>query len=472
VHSVRLLEACGLLSLIAAFVVLSRRHLGDARAGLLAGALALLVHVQLEFWNTAQPSSFAAIVLAWALVCATFEPRRASTPAAFWKERAAWFAAGTLFGIAAILKPPLGGGIAVSATIVAARRARGASSTRSAIGAAARCFVVFAAGALFPLVAIGAYFAHTGAWPELAKTLFEFAPHYTALGLAEHSLVGLLGRALGDWAFSFSVTNLVGLFFLALLPPLHRREREGTLHVLGAVAAVLGGVALQAKFFPYHYGAALPLTALCAGWGLWKLWMQLRRSPVGAFAFALLLVALITARTATEASFLRVEPFWERCRVRIAALLDPSQRASANDQLHSLGDFDAGANRRLVEWLRDNTRRADTVFIWGFEPSVYYLAERNPASRYIYNVAQRANWDAGESRSILIDELTTSSPAVIVVERGDKLEWVTGNTRDSAQSLDEFPALSSMIAERYQRGPKLGKFDLFISNDVERLSRR
>ena len=38
-------------------------------------------------------------------------------------------------------------------------------------------------------------------------------------------------------------------------------EREGAAHVIGVLAFVLMGVALQGRFFAYHYGAAVPLLA-------------------------------------------------------------------------------------------------------------------------------------------------------------------------------------------------------------------
>ena len=73
---IRLVEIAGLASVVGAFVILSRRFFSDWRIGILGGALAVLVHAELEFWHTAQPESFGGILTAWALVLATFEPER------------------------------------------------------------------------------------------------------------------------------------------------------------------------------------------------------------------------------------------------------------------------------------------------------------------------------------------------------------------------------------------------------------
>src|SRR5437762_6127687 len=56
--AIRVVEVLGLGSVVAAFVVLARRFFTDGRIGILAGALAVLVHAELEFWHPAQSESF------------------------------------------------------------------------------------------------------------------------------------------------------------------------------------------------------------------------------------------------------------------------------------------------------------------------------------------------------------------------------------------------------------------------------
>jgi len=118
--AIRVVEVLGLASVVAAFVVLARRFFSDGRIGILAGALAVLVHAELEFWHTAQPESFGGMLTAWALVLATFEPT-ANDAVARRKEFACWTIAGALYGFCFLLKPPLGGGIVVSAAFAAHR---------------------------------------------------------------------------------------------------------------------------------------------------------------------------------------------------------------------------------------------------------------------------------------------------------------------------------------------------------------
>ena len=457
VHAVRVVEAAGYATLVWAFALFSRRHTGDARPGIVGGALAVLTHVQLEFWHTGQPESFAAILLAWALVAATWDPERADprTEKRLWL---AWAAVGALYTMASLLKPPLGGGLLVSLAFILRRELRrdGGSLGRT-LGIPLAATLV---GAAVPLLLTAAYFARMGALGDLYETLFVFTPHYTKLGFRSEWLVGFVFLAVEQWVFTFSAFNVVGLALLLGLPRLAEKETSGAAHVAGMVAFQLFGVALQAKFFPYHYGAALPFAGLLAGWGFWKLWLRARRwSYVGALGMAALVWFLHDARTATR----DVEDgFWDRCRQRLRTVTDASIRTEVADHLYSVADVDAGENRRVAEWLTAHAEPTASVYLWGFEPAIYRLARRRPATRYVYNVPQRVTWGREQARAVLLADLKADPPAVIVVERRDVFPVVTGDNLDSAASLRTFPELLGMITEEYAFAERIGDFELHV----------
>jgi hypothetical protein len=295
---------------------------------------------------------------------------------------------------------------------------------------------------------------------DMYDALFVFAPQYTALGLRGASFVDLLGRAVYEWLMDFSVANLIGLVLLCGLSPVSSREREGTLHVVGIIAIVLLGVALQAKFFPYHYGVALALTGLLSGWGFWKLWVRLR-SGAARIAAVGALAALSIAATLVMPVPVSRDPFLIRCSMRVASWLQPNLRTQTADQLNSMAEVDAGTDRRVAEWLRAHTADDASIYIWGFAPVVYDLADRRPASRYIYNVPQRVIWAQGAHRKTLLADLLRDMPAVVLVEHGDRLPWVTGDARDSAAVLEEFTELKGLLTASYEAAGSIGRFDLY-----------
>jgi hypothetical protein len=274
-------------------------------------------------------------------------------------------------------------------------------------------------------------------------------------------LTGFVFLAFEQWVFTFSAFNVVGLALLLALPPLAAREREGAWHVAGVVAVQLVGVALQAKFFPYHYGAALPFAGLLGGWGYAKLWRAARaRGPAATVAALALVPLLYDARTATR----DVEDgFWARCQLRLQALLTtPAGAVPLNDHLHSVADVNAGANRQVAEWLREHTPPGSSVYVWGFEPVIYDLAGRAPASRYIYNVPQRVAWAYDATRRRLLAELDRTRPAAIVVEHRDVFPFVTGDRLDSAASLDTFGPLRAILERDYRLAVTIEDFDVYV----------
>jgi hypothetical protein len=461
-YAVRILEALGLVSLFIAFAVFSRRHVGSRRAGILGASAAILAYVPLEFWYTGQPEGFGAIALARALVCATYEPPPGAGRRGEIRQHVAWAGAASLYTLAALLKPPLGGGILVSFTIVLASRwrAKGASGWARVLGPPT---LAFAVGGALPLLVTLAYFTATDALADLYEALFVFAPGYTTLQFEVTPLPALLRRTLFEWLFRTAPYNLVGIPALLFLPALHSRERLAVVHVLGVIAFSLLGVALQAKFFLYHYAAVLPLTGLLAGWGYWKVWIWTRSSALAGLATAAVLAAVTLDAVPGLPS---PRPFWGRTAKRLSTVAQPALRTPVRDALYSLGDVDARSNREVAEWLNRNTPEDSTLFIWGFEPAIYELSGRRPASRYVHDVPQRAAWAGEKSRRILIEELTASPPAAIVVVHEDRLPWVTGNRKDSYESLRDFPELTQILQSRYGPAKRIDDLEIRLRNDL------
>ncbi|MGB5702425.1 MAG: hypothetical protein WBM48_06385 [Polyangiales bacterium] len=461
-ESIRIAEAMGLVSLVLAFAILSRRFVGDWRAGIFGGALAVTVHVLLEFWHTAQPESFGGIVTAWALVCATF-PAAERGDRARWAQLLAWVAAGALYTIAAFLKPPLGGGFVVSLLFVIGQRLRGLAG-RDRLREFAVVCVAFAFGAVAVVASVFLFFFANDALGEVRDIFLVFVPEYTALGFEPTQLPLLLWRALSDALTTFSALLPIGLVLLVVLGDRSRAEICGVAHVLGVVFFQLLGIALQAKFFDYHYGATLPLLALLSGWGFWKLWLRLFSEPLRGGAVVLLIAAVlfVSPKRATETGFSSAEALSLRSRMLVGRA-DPVEV----DRLHSQGDVSFRANRAMAGWIRENVSDRGTVFIWGFEPVVYDMASREPASRYIYNVPQRLEWPGAQSaRRELIEELMQSQPQVILVLRRDVLPDVVGDARDSVGALRRFDELGRLLQDDYSFEGAIEDFMIYTHNGI------
>jgi hypothetical protein len=451
--SIRLLEVGGLVAVVFAFRRLGRTLFDSEVAGLLGGALAVLIHAELEFWHTAQPESFGGMLTVFALVQVTGPAiSAASARTRLWNAALA----GALFGAAFLLKPPLGGGVLVCAAYLA--RAEWLQSPR--IDLAVRPVIAAALGSLAPILLVLFWFWTRGALPALRWTLFDFTPGYTALGW-HGTPQGLLWYGFTELLFGFSYVLPLGVALAILLPRISHREREGMMLVAGITCVHLTGIAMQAKFFQYHYAATLMVSSLVGGLGIYKgcRWLK-GRSVVLTAAYLGVVVVLAAERVA-----LRHNPgtFWERSADRLAylAVRVPS-REQLDAKLYRVADYDLGLDRRAARDVARLSGAGDSVFVWGFEPALYWLSGRRPSSRFIYDVPQRVRWQRDIARRDLLSDLRRDPPRVIVVQHGDVFQYVTGDLLDSADSLSDFPELAAILADDFRFVESVEDLDLYV----------
>src|SRR5450755_2076857 len=403
--SVRILEVAGMLGLVFGFMRFADTFFERPRAGLVGGAVAALIHAQLDFWHTAQPEVFGGYLSFAALILTTtrFHPK---------KRGWVWVGTGALFGLAFLFKPPLGGGAIVCAAYLATREQRRSGSTERAV----YTLLAVGASALVPIALCAAWFLVRGAWPALHWTLAEFTPGYTTLGWEGRQAATMLYYSLEEAFFKFSALAAAGVLAMATITPLHSREREGSFLVLGVVAMQLAGVAMQGKFFPYHYAASLQLIGFLAGLGLYKLWRRCITGGLGgALAFASFVVIATDMRAATRDL---PQYFRERAwlRLQYALRIPPyTSREVLDRECSYVADYNLIADRDVALEVRSRTSSADPIFVWGFEPAIYWLAERPPSSRFIYDVPQRTEWQKGYARAELLRDLSQQPPALIIV---------------------------------------------------------
>jgi len=154
--AIRLLEVIGLVATVFGLQRLGQVFLDRPKAGLVSGAVAALVHAELEFWHTAQPETFGGYLTVAALVVATLEPAKH-------RQWLVPFGTGALFGLCALLKPPLGGGIVVCAAYLLTRDQTRAAGARWP--ASRRTLLLISGGFALPIALVLSWIAARGAWP-------------------------------------------------------------------------------------------------------------------------------------------------------------------------------------------------------------------------------------------------------------------------------------------------------------------
>ncbi len=454
---IRVLEVIGLAGTCAALVKLGERFLGGRAAGFLAAALAVIAHVQLEFWHTAQPESFGGMLTVFALLL-TARPEGEEAPRPW-----ALFLAGVLFGMTGLLKPPLAGGGAVLALWLAHREWQSAAGAarRGRLVSAAKPALWIAAGGATPIALCALWFLKKGALSELHQVLFVFTPHYTRLGWEGSTLGGMVYWGFAEWLMSYSSAVSIGVL-LALGFGADAREKRWLSLFLGVVAIHAVGVVMQAKFFPYHWGATWPVTAIVAAFGYGKLRGRLaRHGRLGAALFGAAVIAGCFGRSGTKDT---EESFLKRCVKRVAIARGGFADRAGWDRLSTVADVNAADNRAVADYLREKVPADRPVFVWGFEPVIYDLADRRPASRFLYNVPQRVGWSKAPMREVLLRDLAANPPAAVVVEHNDLIPMVTGDAVDSAGVLFDFWDFYVFL-QKYRKDRTIADMDVYLEKD-------
>jgi len=124
-------------------------------------------------------------------------------------------------------------------------------------------------------------------------------------------------------------------------------------------------------------------------------------------------------------------------------------------------DYSLSADIEVAGFLREHVAPEEPVFIWGFEPTVYFLSERRPASRFVSMQPLVTPWSPPEWRRELIADLERARPPYILIVRNDAMPWVTMQRGDSAETLAQYPELVELVARDYRPYARIEDFDIW-----------
>jgi 4-amino-4-deoxy-L-arabinose transferase-like glycosyltransferase len=442
----RLLDALCTLAAAAVLALVGRQLVGKWAA--LGGAVVFLALYALgfDYWTATQCESFAALPLALAALSLLAAERRGSPVLAL--------LCGALIGVAVVLKFTLGGFLLLP--LAAALGGRQEPARRRILRSA--CYLV---GCAAVLAAAAALTWATGALRDMLYILFDWNLQYAGL----RPKAPLAATTLRETArFLFGGPRLFPKLAaaLALLGAADILRDPGSTRgrwLSPAWAAVmLLSVWAQLKFHPYHWLPMLPPMGLLAGHGIALLHRLTSPSEGPHRGRALTAILLLLAGT------LLASGYAAHFRGPLAYATGRMSQLSYFRRFGSYGegDFSFVADAQVASYLRGATDPGDPIFIWGFEPLVYFLADRPPASRFITLQPLVSPWSPPQWQDQLIADLERERARCILVLHNDVFPWVTGSTLDSAGQLARYPALERLLATDYQLDRRIEHFDVYV----------
>ena len=333
-----------------------------------------------------------------------------------------------------------------------------------------RGVVALAGGCVVPLGIMVAYFWARGGLADLLDATVFYNVGYAS---------GAYGPPLEFAArasvvtYRFLTMNVVwfmggfGLLWLAVRA--WRGDRAGLPLILFVAAAYLAILA-NARFYPQYFLQILPPLVVASAFALVNALTPVGRPtgrPIGRPGRVLVAVLFVAGS------------LWVGCRhVPVSRVADDVSAAarfaggslSQDDYYLRFGGYDNGgdfsllADVRLAARLARDTRPDQTVYIYGGEPLVLFLAGRRSASRFIWNDPFVAgSFRERYTTADLIRELETGRPACVAVLRHD------ANMVDPVDSLTHFERdarLRDYISREYREVGWLEDFLLFRRKDL------
>ena len=112
-------------------------------------------------------------------------------------------------------------------------------------------------------------------------------------------------------------------------------------------------------------------------------------------------------------------------------------------------------------YISDHSQYHDLVFIWGFEPVVYFLSERDFATRYLFNYPLYGIHASTKVRSQFLLNFEKDAPLYFIVLKNDAIPHVTGVTDDSLHAFLDYAELNDYIESHYRLEKTIEDFQIY-----------
>jgi Dolichyl-phosphate-mannose-protein mannosyltransferase len=194
--------------------------------------------------------------------------------------------------------------------------------------------------------------------------------------------------------------------------------------------AALAFALIQAKGFDTHWIPMLPVMALLAADTLDTLIQALMRL-IGArrvFSVQVKWVALVLYSLSVIGLLaITVNTTWGRAWRYITA---QESRVAYFDRFQA-NDLKPEESLLMAQYLRERVAPGDSLFIWGFRPEVYFMAQLQPATRYQAQFPLVAPWYPAAWRVDNVEILRAALPPYALILEDDFMPWVTNMDADS-----------------------------------------
>ncbi|MEO1286812.1 MAG: glycosyltransferase family 39 protein [Chloroflexota bacterium] len=423
------------------------KRLNSTRIGLLSALLYGAFYFNDGFQNLSQSDSLATIPAIW---LGYWTIRTAQTDP---RSREAWLSAlttGAISGVLLWFKPQqyafIVGAIILYQIIIRLRN----GNRLSLVGES----IAFAVGGLLTGGTLLLYFWSQGMIAEIL-IVAEGTSAYNAQGYDASAFINNMSQGLYFRATVWhGLFVLVGLGLLTSIWHIIRKNKQSPemiLFVLWLVAG-LAFAFVQAKGFDTHWFPMLPPMALIGAIGLHHI-LPTQRNLINTVVHSLLVIAILSIPMVTT---------WGRA---LPFITGQQNRYDYWDTFQA-NDLKPEESFAVTAYLQERVQRGDSLFIWGFRPEVYYMAQLRPATRYQAHFPLVAPWYPTEWQQNNVDILWAAMPPYALILEDDFMPWVTDFDADSHTLLQDYTELNNWLIANYERVDEIGDFIIWKRADL------
>ena len=434
--AVRTAEILAIGLACAGLVRFGERHLGSRSAGLVAAVSLPLLYLPFAP-NTAQPESFQIPLLVWALALWPRDPGAA-------RARELCFSCGGLVATAVLFKTPA----AVFVFAMLSDRLACDLGPQTPEGRSKwRLTLCTLAGLAVPPLLLGAYAGLRGNFVPLWDAVVVFPAEY-ARSCGPRPLLDHLRQSWNGFAGIVLIPELV----LLILGAAHGALARPSELARSGIAALLawGTVAVQARYFQYHWLPLLPFLAILMAMAFCK--------PA--------------APLPPEARYRR----WFRkglvgVGVTMAVLASATELHRSGHLVSSLGEVTTiearvtlpvatpwGESRTVARRIQALSDPGDSIFVWGDAPLLYFLSDRRMAGPYPHLMTLIPEWRGAERVHLAMNMMAERSPRLVILGRGG-LWW--RHNQEPKKLLSDYPDMVRMLQDRYRKAEEVEGFEIW-----------
>jgi hypothetical protein len=262
--------------------------------------------------------------------------------------------------------------------------------------------------------------------------------------------------------FLWATVSILACYGFVQLYKEERRKRA--LLILWSIGTILS-ICMGWWLFYYHFVILIPPLALLTSYGFFQLFDRLPNQRNKMYRIArTLAVSLLTLFLLME--FL-LAYYCSYVSTGIISALIGMEKVNTEEIYsryrfpeHSITDFSIKEDYHLSQYLKAHTQEEEKIFIWGWESLVYFLSEREPASRYIfiYPLIQNDLDMRRDAQKTLWEELHEKNPRYFVVTKKDQ------NLIDeigSERRLAFFPEIEELLKCKYVKEKETERFIIY-----------